>query len=416
MSLIALRDLTRRYPRGVTALDGLTLELEPGIIGLVGANGAGKSTLIKILLGLLEPTSGEASVMDLDVRTEGTTIRQFVGYMPEYDCLPPDTSATDFVSHMARMSGLPSTAARERTAEVLRHVGLYEERYRAMGGYSTGMKQRVKLAQALVHDPRLLLLDEPTNGLDPAGRDEMLALVRRTGTEFGIAVVVASHLLGEIERVCDFLVAIDAGRLLRAAPLGSFTERTGVLAVEVEEGEDALAAALIAKGLQAVADGRTVLLHVTEDAQYDVVRDAVAELGLPLVRMEQRRQSLEDLFRDDVPTPAAPTPPRAAPRPSAGEARRDRHADPAERGRSPGVRPRREHLRSRLPVLHRAAAGPAERGPGAVHPDDPGVLRDRARRPRQDRPVHAGGPGRPAGHPGGRDRGASPPSPAAARR
>ena len=227
MSLIALRDLTRRYPRGVTALDGLTLELEPGIIGLVGANGAGKSTLIKILLGLLEPTSGEASVMDLDVRTEGTTIRQFVGYMPEYDCLPPDTSATDFVSHMARMSGLPSTAARERTAEVLRHVGLYEERYRAMGGYSTGMKQRVKLAQALVHDPRLLLLDEPTNGLDPAGRDEMLALVRRTGTEFGIAVVVASHLLGEIERVCDFLVAIDAGRLLRAAPLGSFTERTG---------------------------------------------------------------------------------------------------------------------------------------------------------------------------------------------
>jgi ABC-2 type transport system ATP-binding protein len=305
MSLISLHDLTRRYPRGVTALDGLTLDLEPGIIGLVGANGAGKSTLIKILLGLLPPTSGEATVMDLDVRTDGTTIRQFVGYMPEYDCLPPDTSATDFVTHMARMSGLPSTAARERTAEVLRHVGLYEERYRAMGGYSTGMKQRVKLAQALVHDPRLLLLDEPTNGLDPAGRDEMLGLVRRTGTEFGIAVVVASHLLGEIERVCDFLVAIDAGRLLRAAPLGSFTERTGVLAVEVEEGEAALVAALVVRGLKAVADGRTVLLDVTEDRQYDLVRDAVADLGLPLVRMEQRRQSLEDLFRDDVPGPSA---------------------------------------------------------------------------------------------------------------
>ncbi|MFL5643074.1 MAG: ABC transporter ATP-binding protein [Chloroflexota bacterium] len=308
MSLISLHDLTRRYPRGVTALDGLTLDLEPGIIGLVGANGAGKSTLIKILLGLLPPTSGEATVMDLDVQTEGTTIRQFVGYMPEYDCLPPDSSATDFVTHMARMSGLPSTAARERTAEVLRHVGLYEERYRPIGGYSTGMKQRVKLAQALVHDPRLLLLDEPTNGLDPAGRDEMLALVRRTGTEFGIAVVVASHLLGEIERVCDFLVAIDAGHLLRAAPLGSFTERTGVLAVEVEEGEAALVAALVARGFQAVADGRTVLLNVTEDRQYDVVRDAVADLGLPLVRMEQRRQSLEDLFRDAVPDAAAPPP------------------------------------------------------------------------------------------------------------
>jgi ABC-type multidrug transport system, ATPase component len=305
MSLIELRELTRHYPRGVVALDGLTLELEPGIIGLVGANGAGKSTLIKILLGLLEPTSGEASVMDLDVRTRGTTIRQFVGYMPEYDCLPPDASATDFVTHMARMSGLPSVAARERTAEVLRHVGLYEERYRAIGGYSTGMKQRVKLAQALVHDPRLLLLDEPTNGLDPAGRDEMLALVRRTGTEFGIAVIVASHLLGEIERVCDYLVAIDAGRLIRAAPLGAFTERTGVLAIEVEEGEEALAAALVAHGLKAVTDGRTVLLALTEDGQYDIVRDAVADLGLPLVRLEQRRQSLEDLFRDEVPQAAA---------------------------------------------------------------------------------------------------------------
>jgi ABC-2 type transport system ATP-binding protein len=304
MSLIALRDLTKRYPRGVTALDGLTLELEPGIIGLVGANGAGKSTLIKILLGLLPPTSGEATVMDLDVRTQGTTIRQFVGYMPEYDCLPPDTSATDFVTHMARMSGLPRAAARERTAEVLRHVGLYEERYRAIGGYSTGMKQRVKLAQALVHGPRLLLLDEPTNGLDPAGRDEMLALVRRTGTEFGIAVIVASHLLGEIERVCDFLVAIDAGRLLRAAPLGSFTERTGVLAIEVEDGATALAGALGGRGLQAVADGRIVLLAVAEDAHYDVVRDAIADLGLALVRLEQRRQSLEDLFRDEQPAAA----------------------------------------------------------------------------------------------------------------
>ena len=301
MPLIALRDLTHHYPGGVTALDGLTLELEPGVIGLVGANGAGKSTLIKVLLGLLPPTSGDAFVMDLDVRTDGTTIRQLVGYMPEYDCLPPDASATDLVSHMARMSGLPNAAARERTAEVLRLVGLYEERYRAIGGYSTGMKQRVKLAQALVHDPRLLFLDEPTNGLDPAGRDEMLALVQRTGKEFGIAIVVASHLLGEIERVCDFLVAIDAGRLLRAAPLGTFTERTGVLAVEVEEGEAALAAELSRRGLQAVTDGRTVLVAVADDHPYDLVRDAIAELGLPLVRLEQRRQSLEDLFRDEAP-------------------------------------------------------------------------------------------------------------------
>jgi ABC-type Na+ transport system ATPase subunit NatA len=171
MPLVALDGLTKLYPGGVTALDGLTLTLEPGIVGLVGANGAGKSTLIKILLGLLKATDGTARVLDLDVATQGASIRQLVGYMPEHDCLPDDISASDFVNHMARMSGLPKASARERSAEVLRHVGLFEERYRPIGGYSTGMKQRVKLAQSLVHDPRLLLLDEPTNGLDPAGRD-----------------------------------------------------------------------------------------------------------------------------------------------------------------------------------------------------------------------------------------------------
>ena len=301
MALIALRDLTKRYPGGVTALDDLTVDIEPGIVGLVGSNGAGKSTLIKILLGLLDATSGSARVMDLDVATQGTEIRQFVGYMPEHDALPPDATATDFVAHLARMSGLPATAARERTAEVLRHVGLYEERYRAIGGYSTGMKQRVKLAQALVHDPRLLLLDEPTNGLDPAGRDEMLELVHRTGTEFGIAVLVASHLLGEIERVCDHLVAIEGGRLLRSAPLTSFTERTGLVAIEVEEGADRLAGALGTRGIEARLDGRAVVIDVQDDRLYDLVRDSVAELGLALVRIEPRRHRLEDLFRDEEP-------------------------------------------------------------------------------------------------------------------
>jgi ABC-2 type transport system ATP-binding protein len=295
--LVATDALTKRYPGGVMALDGLTLELEPGIIGLVGANGAGKSTLLRILLGLLEPSSGDASVLGHDVRTDATTLRRHVGYMPESDCLPPDVTATDFVGLMGRLSGLPKAAARERAAEVLRHVGLYEERYRPIGGYSTGMKQRVKLAQALVHDPRLLLLDEPTNGLDPAGRDEMLELVRRTGTEFGIAVIVASHLLGEIERVCDHLVAIDAGQLIRSAPLGAFTERTGILAVEVEEGSDGLAAAIVAAGLHASVDGRTVLVELLDDRPWDIVRDAIADLGLPLVRIEQRRRGLEELFQ-----------------------------------------------------------------------------------------------------------------------
>jgi ABC-2 type transport system ATP-binding protein len=310
VALIATNALTKRYG-SVTALDGLTVEIEPGIVGLVGSNGAGKSTFIKILLGLIGSTSGSATVFDLDVATRGVEIRELVGYMPEHDCLPTDESATDVVSHLAQISGLPRAAARERTAEVLRHVGLYEERYRAIGGYSTGMKQRVKLAQALVHDPRLLLLDEPTNGLDPAGRDEMLELVHRTGTEFGIAVIVASHLLGEIERVCDHLVAIEGGKLLRSAPLGSFTENTGTLAVEVEEGRDVLAARLAAAGLQTVIDGSAVLIDLVDERPYDVVRDAVAELGLPLVRLEQRRHRLEDLFRDAPAAPVAPVAPAA---------------------------------------------------------------------------------------------------------
>ena len=304
MPLISTRALTKRYPGGVTALDGLSVEVGEGVIGLVGANGAGKSTLIKILLGLLEPTEGEATVLDLDTRTDGARIRELVGYMPEHDSLPPDVSATEFVTHMARVSGLPAGAARERTADVLRHVGLYEERYRPIGGYSTGMKQRVKLAQSLVHDPRLLFLDEPTNGLDPAGRDEMLGLIERIGRDFGITVVVASHLLGEIERVAGWLVAIDAGRLLRTAPLTSFTERTGQLVIETEDEAHPLAELLAQRGMEAVASGRTAVVEIASASSgdfevYDAVRDAAVALALPLVRIEHRRHQLEDLFRDE---------------------------------------------------------------------------------------------------------------------
>jgi len=319
VALISINALTKRYGTHVTALDSLTVDVEPGIVGLVGSNGAGKSTLIKILLGLVAPTSGAATVFDLDVRVRGTDIRQLVGYMPEHDCLPPDTTATDWVSHLALMSGLPRTAARERTAEVLRHVGLYEERYRAIGGYSTGMKQRVKLAQALVHDPKLLLLDEPTNGLDPAGRDEMLDLVQRTGTEFGMAVIVASHLLGEIERVCTHLVAIEGGQLLRSAPLGSFTEGTGTLAVEVDERAAALAARLTAQGFTTAIDGRAVLVAIDGDRTYDAVRDAVVDLGLP-----HRASSLAGTGSRTCSATALPSPGPPRDRGATGDGRRNR--------------------------------------------------------------------------------------------
>jgi ABC-2 type transport system ATP-binding protein len=295
VALISTDNLTKRYGQ-VTAVSELGLSIEPGVIGLVGANGAGKSTLIKILLGLLEATSGRATVLGLDVATDGPAIRERVGYMPEHDCLPPDVSATEFVVHMARMSGLPRTVARERTADTLRHVGLYEERYRSIGGYSTGMKQRVKLAQALVHDPALVFLDEPTNGLDPAGRDDMLGLIRRIGNEFGISVLVASHLLGELERVCDHVVVIDAGRLLRSSSTADVTAASGLVAVEVDERADELAAGLRAAGLAVAPVGRVLEVELQDDTTYDLVRDHVAGLGVGLIRMERRRHRMADIF------------------------------------------------------------------------------------------------------------------------
>jgi ABC-2 type transport system ATP-binding protein len=189
---------------------------------------------------------------------------------------------------------------------MLRHVGLHEERYRLIGSYSTGMKQRVKLAQSLVHDPRLLLLDEPTNGLDPAGREEMLGLVERTGREFGIAVMVTSHLLGEIERVCDSLIAIDAGRLHYSGPVATFTELTQRLVLELDDDVPAFAGALRARGLAVEQSGQELRVAIRGDDVYDIVRDTAAELEAPLARMEVSRHRLDELFRDkDLAQPGA---------------------------------------------------------------------------------------------------------------
>lgn len=300
--VIETSSLSRHYG-AVIALDALSLTIAPGITGLVGPNGAGKSTLIKVLLGLVEPTSGSARVLGHSIDDDREVIRRLVGYMPEHDCLPPEMSAAEFVTWLARCSGFPVAAARERAAEVLRHVGLFEERYRPMGGYSTGMAQRVKLAQALVHDPELLILDEPTNGLDPAGRDEMLALIERTGRSFGISVLVSSHLLGELERICDGVVLVDNGKLIRAERLGVLTGATSTLIVEVDGDADTFASALMARGVVAMADGQHVLVtldDVAKDADaratYDAVRDTAAANGAALLRLERRRGHLEDLF------------------------------------------------------------------------------------------------------------------------
>ncbi|MGL5827927.1 MAG: ABC transporter ATP-binding protein [Nocardioides sp.] len=309
--------LTMSYG-AVRALSNLEMTQGAGVTGLVGANGAGKSTLIKILLGLLRPTAGRVSVLGHDPVTDGPAIRRAVGYMPEHDCLPPDVSASDFIVHLAQTSGLPRTAARERTADVLRHVGLAEERYRPMGGYSTGMKQRAKLAQALAHDPRLVLLDEPTNGLDPAAREEMLALVRRIGHDFGIAVLVTSHLLGELERVSDHVVVLDGGKLLRASATTDFMGDTGTLLVEVVDNSApgagpavdsvapdvaaraAMSRALRAAGVPCTPRGTMIAIERSSGDDsgrvYDLIRDAACDTGVGIVRIQADRHRIEDVF------------------------------------------------------------------------------------------------------------------------
>ncbi|MGI8946550.1 MAG: ABC transporter ATP-binding protein [Ornithinimicrobium sp.] len=312
MAVIETRGLTKRYG-SVTALEGLDITIEEGITGLVGANGAGKSTLIKILLGLLTATQGSARVLGHDVRADGSAIRTLVGYLPEHDCLPPDVRAIDFVVHMGQMSGLPPTTARERAADVLRHVGLAEERYRLMGGYSTGMKQRAKLAQALVHDPRLVLLDEPTNGLDPASRDDMLHLVQRIGQDFGIPVLVTSHLLGELERVSDHIVVLDGGRLLRAQATQSFTGDTGVLLVEVlgdGSAQQRMGEALAGRGLPCRPRGQQIEIDLHQVSAAETVRDTVRDLAcdieVGLVRIQAEHGRIEDVFREGVSNVPAP--------------------------------------------------------------------------------------------------------------
>lgn len=312
-SLIDARALSRRY--GATmALNGFTVSIGAGITGLVGANGAGKSTFLRIVLGLVAPSSGEVSVLGHDVRRARAAIRSLVGYMPEHDCLPPEMTGAEFVTFMGRLSGLPVHAARERSAEVLRHVGMFEERYRPIGSYSTGMMQRVKLAQALVHDPRLLILDEPTNGLDPAGRDEMLLLIRRTARELGVSVLVSSHLLGELERIGDRLVQIEGGRLVRAASMEQLTGAGTTLVVEVDGDHEAFVAVLRTLVRQPVdirVDRRRVLItpglgeasgaDTIPNLIADAVRDAAVATDVGLLRLERRRARLDEWFLEPMP-------------------------------------------------------------------------------------------------------------------
>jgi len=209
---LEVRDLSFAYGR-VQALDGVELTLPPGAIGLLGPNGAGKSTLIRILLGFLIPQRGSGRVLDCDILTQQPLIRRQVGYMPENDCLIPGMDAVSFTSYLGQLSGMPRQEAMKRAHEVLYYVGLEESRYRRLETYSSGMKQRLKLAQALVHDPRLIFLDEPTSGLDPQGRQEILELILDISSKKDIQVLISSHILSDIENTCSYVVILDKGKV-----------------------------------------------------------------------------------------------------------------------------------------------------------------------------------------------------------
>jgi ABC-2 type transport system ATP-binding protein len=293
-SLLRIDGLTKRYA-STTALDDLTIDVPRGRIGLVGANGAGKTTTFRLLLGLAHPTEGHIEVCGVDVARDPIGVRSRLGYMPEHDCLPLDQTAADVVATFGELSGLPARAARQRASDILDLVGLDEARFRSIGEFSTGMRQRTKLAQAIVSDPELVLLDEPTSGLDPAGRDDMLALVARLGS-FGISVLMATHLLDDVQKVCDYVVMIDGGRLVVAGATESLLERTGTVTVDVGPRRAELVAALGAMNLEAViADGH-VEVRVDGDDGLDLLRDLIARLELPLYRLSTRVTSLDEVF------------------------------------------------------------------------------------------------------------------------
>jgi ABC-2 type transport system ATP-binding protein len=294
--VVRAEHLTKRWGSTV-ALHDASFTVERGVTGLVGANGAGKTTLLGMVLGLHRPEGGTIEVLGQDPWTFGPRVRAKVGYAPEHDALPPDMTAHDVVRHLAEVHGLPHRAATERASDVLFEVGLGEERFRQVGTFSTGQRQRVKLAQAIAHDPELVLLDEPTNGLDPVQREEMLHLIRRVGHDLHIDVVLSSHLLEEVERVSDAVVILDGGQVVASGRLAELRGAdVGELVVHLDGPGDALVARLQAAGIAAAAEGERVVVGLEGPVVYDVVRDALADLGLGLRRMEPRISSLEDVF------------------------------------------------------------------------------------------------------------------------
>ena len=296
-ALVALRDVSKRYG-SIVALDGVTATVDGRAVGLLGANGAGKSTLMRVMLGLAAPDSGHVRVLGMDVAESPWDVRRRLGYMPEHDCLPMGMTARDFVVHMGELRGLPRRVAVLRASEVLFQVGLEEERSRLIRTFSVGMKQRTNLAQAIVHSPRLVVLDEPTNGLDPAGRDEMLALVRRLSARLGIAVLMSSHVLEDIARTCDSVIVLRAGKVAAIQPVAPVRPGAGGdVRVRVEGDRDAFLRAL-GGDVRSELDGDWVLVRGGGPAVQRAVRDAAIAAGVGLLELRPAAPTLAESLVD----------------------------------------------------------------------------------------------------------------------
>lgn len=302
-TVASVSDLTVRYG-SKTVLQSFALEIPEGCVGLLGPNGAGKTTLIKTLLGFITPAAGRASVMGLDVGHQGKQIRQKIGLMPEQDCHIPGMNAVTFVAYAGELAGMPGSQAVRRAHEVLEWCGLGEARYRNVETYSTGMKQRVKLAQALVHGPKLLFLDEPTNGLDPAGRDEMLELVRDVSHGKGLSVVVSSHLLPDIERTCDSVIVMRRGEVVRQGPIAQLKQTGGVqYDVELRVFTQAFVAAMAAHGAALVhQQGSTCRFDIPESLTqpHALIFSAAVGSGAQVRGFRPAERSLEDVFMEAI--------------------------------------------------------------------------------------------------------------------
>jgi len=297
MPLIQLAGLAKTYG-AVTALAGITADIDGKVIGLLGPNGAGKSTLLKCLLGLL-PFDGDARVIGLSSATEGAAIRDRVGYMPEHDALLRGADAVELCSFAGELSGLPPSEAMQRAHAALYYAGVDDKRYQDVDGYSTGMKQRVKLAQALVHDPELLFLDEPTSGLDPRARDEMLELVAGLPARRGCAIVLSTHLLPDVDRVCDHAVVMHGGRVKFAGPVAELRgTSTGIeLTVEVKADAAKLADALGARGATCrVISALELVVALPAGASRSLVFAVAGGAGVQVRALDVRRDSIEAAF------------------------------------------------------------------------------------------------------------------------